>query len=174
MTEKQKSEIVKLRAKGMTYGDIADKLGVSINTVKSFYSRHKNPQELPAVDVKENCCKCCGKEISQNPHTREKLSIRLNARAAVRGFKHMAIIIESIVAEIAISNQDLGAAVMLSKKEFKNEKLYQTTMFIARKMIKERIITENEYHQIDTIFTEKYSPIFGTLFSDILLTSEPK
>ena len=86
----------------------------------------------------------------------------------------MAIIIESIVAEIAISNQDLGAAVMLSKKEFMNEKLYQTTMFIARKMIKERIITENEYHQIDTIFTEKYSPIFGTLFSDILLTSEPK
>ena len=86
----------------------------------------------------------------------------------------MAIIIESIVAEIAISNQDLGAAVMLSKKEFKNEKLYKTTMFIARKMIKERIITENEYHQIDTIFTEKYSPIFGTLFSDILLTSEPK
>ena len=51
MTEKQKSEIVKLRVKGMTYGDIADKLGVSINTVKSFYSRHKNPQELPAIEV---------------------------------------------------------------------------------------------------------------------------
>ena len=32
MTEKQKSEIVKLRAKGMTYGEIANKLGVSINT----------------------------------------------------------------------------------------------------------------------------------------------
>ncbi|MEE3451646.1 MAG: SHOCT domain-containing protein [Acutalibacteraceae bacterium] len=63
---------------------------------------------------------------------------------------------------------------MLSKKEFMNEKLYQTTMFIARKMLKEDIITENEYHQIDTMFTEKYSPIFGTLFSDILLTSEPK
>ena len=63
---------------------------------------------------------------------------------------------------------------MLSNKEFKNEKLFQTTMFIARKMLKERIITENEYHQIDTMFTEKYSPIFGTLFSDILLTSEPK
>ena len=63
---------------------------------------------------------------------------------------------------------------MLSKKEFKNEKLYQTTMFIARELLKEDIITENEYHQIDTIFTEKYSPIFGTLFSDIPLTSEPK
>ena len=92
----------------------------------------------------------------------------------MRNFKPTATIIESIVVVTAISNQDLEAAVMLSKKEFKNEKLYQTTMFIARKMIKERIITENEYHQIDTIFTEKYSPIFGTLFSDILLTSEPK
>ena len=92
----------------------------------------------------------------------------------MRNFKPTATIIESIVVVTAISNQDLGAAVMLSKKEFMNEKLYQTTMFIARKMIKERIITENEYHQIDTIFTEKYSPIFGTLFSDILLTSEPK
>ena len=92
----------------------------------------------------------------------------------VRNFKPTATIIESIVVVTAISNQDLEAAVMLSKKVFKNEKLYQTTMFIARKMLKEDIITENEYHQIDTMFTEKYSPIFGTLFSDILLTSEPK
>ena len=92
----------------------------------------------------------------------------------MRNFKPTATIIESIVVVTAISNQDLEAAVMLSKKVFKNEKLYQTTMFIARKMLKEDIITENEYHQIDTMFTEKYSPIFGTLFSDILLTSEPK
>ena len=51
MTEKQKSEIVELRAKGMTYGDISDKLGVSINTVKSFYSKLKNPQKLLAIEV---------------------------------------------------------------------------------------------------------------------------
>ena len=60
---------------------------------------------------------------------------------------------------------------MMSKEEFRNEKLYQTTMHLARKMLEEGIISEEEYRQIDTIFLEKYKPVFGTLFSDISLTS---
>ena len=59
----------------------------------------------------------------------------------------------------------------MSKEEFRNEKLYQTTMHLARKMLDEGIISEEEYRQIDTIFLEKYKPVFGTLFSDISLTS---
>lgn len=59
----------------------------------------------------------------------------------------------------------------MSKEEFRNEKLYQTTMHLARKMLEEGIISEEEYRQIDTIFLEKYKPVFGTLFSDISLTS---
>ena len=58
----------------------------------------------------------------------------------------------------------------MSKEEFKNEKLYQTTMHLARKMFTERLISEDEYRQIDTIFLEKYRPTLGTLFSDIHLT----
>jgi hypothetical protein len=45
-------------------------------------------------------------------------------------------------------------------------------MHLARKMLIEGIISEVEYRQIDTIFLEKYKPVFGTLFSDISLTSE--
>ena len=59
----------------------------------------------------------------------------------------------------------------MSKEEFRNEKLYQTTMHLVRKMVGEDIISEEEYRQIDTIFLEKYKPVFGTLFSDISLTS---
>ena len=59
----------------------------------------------------------------------------------------------------------------MSKEEFRNEKLYQTTMHLARKMLEEGIISEEEYRQIDTIFLEKYKTVFGTLFSDISLTS---
>ena len=59
----------------------------------------------------------------------------------------------------------------MSKADFRNEKLYQTTMHLARKMLEEGIISEEEYRQIDTIFLEKYKPVFGTLFSDISLTS---
>ena len=61
----------------------------------------------------------------------------------------------------------------MRKDEFRNEKLYQTTMSIARIMLKEGIVSEEEYRRIDTIFLEKYHPVFGTLFSDISLTSEP-
>ena len=59
----------------------------------------------------------------------------------------------------------------MSKEEFRNEKLYQSTMHLARKMLEEGIISEEEYRQIDTIFLEKYKPVFGTLLSDISLTS---
>ena len=59
----------------------------------------------------------------------------------------------------------------MGKEEFRNEKLYQTTMYLARKMLEEGVISEEEYRQIDTIFLEKYKPVFGTLFSDISLTS---
>jgi len=58
----------------------------------------------------------------------------------------------------------------VDKKEFKNEKLYQTTMSMARKMLSDGLISEEEYCRIDTIFLEKYRPVFGTLFSDVRLT----
>ena len=60
---------------------------------------------------------------------------------------------------------------MMSKEEFRNEKLYQTTMHLARKMLEEGVVSEEEYRRIDTIFLDKYKPVFGTLFSDISLTS---
>jgi len=60
----------------------------------------------------------------------------------------------------------------MSDKEFKNEMLYQTTMSVARSMLSEGLITEEEYCQIDTIFSEKYRPVIGTLFSGFSLTNK--
>ena len=48
-----------------------------------------------------------------------------------------------------------------------NEKMYQATMSMARSMLNRCLITEEDYRQIDTIFTEKYRPSLGTLFADI-------
>ncbi len=77
---------------------------------------------------------------------------------------------ESIAAMNATSPIVLKVVTAMSKEEFRNEKLYQTTMHLARKMLKEGIISQEEYRQIDTIFLDKYQPLFGTLFSDISLT----
>lgn len=57
----------------------------------------------------------------------------------------------------------------MSEEQFHNEKMYQCTMMIARKLLKQRIISQKEYAQIDTIFIQKYQPSLGTLFSDIHL-----
>ena len=88
---------------------------------------------------------------------------------AVRHFTFMVTTAENTAATNVILQTALEVPVM-NKEEFRNEKLYQSTMNIARKMLSEGIISEEEYCQIDTIFKEKYSPIFGTLFSDIKLT----
>lgn len=62
----------------------------------------------------------------------------------------------------------------MSEREMQNEKLYQATMAITRSMLNQGLITEEEYRQIDTIFTEKYAPSSGTLFSDIDLINVEK
>ena len=55
----------------------------------------------------------------------------------------------------------------MSKEQMRQEKLYQVTMSMVRKKLAEGLITEEEYRQIDTMFLEKYHPLFGTLFSEI-------
>lgn len=58
-------------------------------------------------------------------------------------------------------------AARMSKEQMRQEKLYQATMSMIRRMLTEGLITEEEYRQIDTMFLEKYRPLFGTLFSEI-------
>ncbi|EOS24431.1 hypothetical protein C804_05252 [Lachnospiraceae bacterium A4] len=70
----------------------------------------------------------------------------------------------------AILPTGLGVARM-TDEQFRAEKLYQTTMNVAGRMLSQGLISEEEYCQIDTIFLEKYRPVFGTLFSAMSLTS---
>lgn len=61
----------------------------------------------------------------------------------------------------------------MSEKQMHDEKLYQATMSMVRRMLEDGLISQEEYRQINTIFFEKYRPVFGTLFSDTSLTFEP-
>ena len=78
--------------------------------------------------------------------------------------------IVNTVHAIATPPTDSRVVTAMSKEEFKNEKLYQTTMHLARKMLNDGLISKEEYCEINTIFLEKYRPVFGILFSDIPLT----
>jgi hypothetical protein len=54
---------------------------------------------------------------------------------------------------------------------FQNEMMYQATMSIARKMLRDGLISEHEYRQIDTMFIAKYQPKIGVLLLGISLTN---
>ncbi|KIR03816.1 Zinc-finger protein [Lachnospiraceae bacterium TWA4] len=60
MTENQKEQILLLRAKGLGYIKIANEIGISENTVKSFCRRNQQ-----RVKRRENCCEHCGKPLIQ-------------------------------------------------------------------------------------------------------------
>ena len=59
----------------------------------------------------------------------------------------------------------------MTRRQMQNESRFLMTMGIARKMLSEGIISKEDYGKIDTMFTNKYRPSLGTLFSDISLMS---
>ena len=58
----------------------------------------------------------------------------------------------------------------MSRKQFEQEKMYQTSMHIFRAMLANGIITVSDYEEADRLMREKYNPTVGTLFSDLALT----
>ena len=76
MTDEQRKRIREYRANGMGYSKIAQALGISENTVKSFCRRNGLGGAItlmPRIEVKgKNVCECCGKEVVQNPGRKQK------------------------------------------------------------------------------------------------------
>lgn len=53
----------------------------------------------------------------------------------------------------------------MSEKEFRAELRYRMSLSIARSMLEEGAITEEEYREIDTILLKKHRPVLGTLLA---------
>lgn len=58
----------------------------------------------------------------------------------------------------------------MESSRFNDELNYQVTMKMVASMLKQGIIDEEDYKEINRKFTEKYNPPIGTLLSDIELT----
>ena len=77
MTDEQKKQIETLRLNGCGYTRIAQMIGISENTVKSFCRRNKLtgsviPKMQYPADAQEHFCQCCGVVVEQNPGRKEK------------------------------------------------------------------------------------------------------
>lgn len=79
MTEAQKSAIKSMREYGFGYARIAKRLGMSVNTVRSYCRRnHLMSEDIqPVVPVEPGARKCfckgCGVPVAQNPGRKAKL-----------------------------------------------------------------------------------------------------
>jgi len=76
MTAVLKENIINLRSKGESYASIADVLGLSKNTVKSFCQRINAPPKpakpIPKISEGRTYCKHCGNEVPANPGRKPK------------------------------------------------------------------------------------------------------
>lgn len=72
MTDEQKMQITSLREEGNGYKKIAQILGVSTNTVKSFCQRKNISGVTVPVTGSESQCQCCWKAIKQMPGRKPK------------------------------------------------------------------------------------------------------
>ena len=74
MTRGEKLLIAQYRAQGMGYTAIADTLGLSKNTVKSFCQRNNLGKDttVPAEPVPDHICRQCGEPLEQTAHRKPR------------------------------------------------------------------------------------------------------
>ena len=53
----------------------------------------------------------------------------------------------------------------MTQEQFEREKAYRITLSIAKTLLKQGLITEQEYKKIDGMMLEKYRPLLGGLCS---------
>jgi len=184
MTTDEKTRVDELRAAGQGYKKIARELGLSENTVKSYIRRSTEP-----VMPDDMVCPECGKRSSIRRDTGSGSSARRIAgvstgrstrRRSTDGaaYRSGAGIVErfsrttsgaagSIAAMRATSLIGIKAVMAMTKEQFRAEKRFQTVMATARRMLREGLITEDEYRRFEKKMAQKYTPTFGTLFSEL-------
>lgn len=72
MTKEQTTIINSLRSQGFGYKRIADRTGISANTIKSYLRRIDLPVTVASVSSDSHICKNCGAAVQQTIGRKEK------------------------------------------------------------------------------------------------------
>ena len=88
-------------------------------------------------------------------------SMNIHVRDAEGDSQYMEMPSGSTAAMSATSLIDMEG--MMEKSRFNDETLYQATMSMARELLNDGVIDEENYKKIRIHFLEKYQPIIGSL-----------
>ena len=192
MTNEQKYKIAEFRQSGYGYANIADALGLTKNQVSAYCRRAGLTGTKAAVGTTDvpvsNCCRNCGKPLMQvagrkpvkfcsdacrihwwNTHpdaVEKRRSTILHVPAAGSPSGPMAILGGNTAATPAMFRLGSKVVIAVTEEQFDREKRYQASMNMFRTMLKNGLITEEQYAIIDTKMLEKDRPLLGTLFSE--------
>ena len=75
----------------------------------------------------------------------------------------MLVNIESIAAMSATSRIGLRGEMLMTNDQFERERRYRVAISVAVGMLKQGLISEDEYGIINKTMIEKYKPFFGGL-----------
>jgi len=71
--------------------------------------------------------------------------------------------IGSIAATRAILRIGSGKGLLMTNEQFERERQYRVAISVAAAMIKQGLLTEDEFRIINEMMIEKYKPFFGGL-----------
>ena len=71
--------------------------------------------------------------------------------------------IGSIAATRAILRIGSGKGLLMTNEQFERERQYRVAISVAAAMIKQGLLTEDEFRIINEMMIEKYRPFFGGL-----------
>ena len=191
MTNDQKEKIAELRAAGFGYANIASALGLTKNQVVSYCHRNgltgeKATKRLPvgwtwgsAGTAGSPSCRCPEGSRSSSAPTIAARAGGTNIRRPSTGKQSTPSPAPAVgspsrptgtgtgsTARMPATSQDASEVMAVNEDQFEREKLYQATMSMFQAMMKDGLITEEQYAKIDTKMREKYQPIIGTLFPE--------
>ena len=75
----------------------------------------------------------------------------------------MLVGIGNIAATLAILRIDLGKGLLMTNDQFERERRYRVAISVAVGMLKQGLLTEDEFRIINEMMIEKYRPFFGGL-----------
>ena len=75
----------------------------------------------------------------------------------------MLVNIESIAAMSATSRIGLRGEMLMTNDQFERERRYRVAISVAIGMLKQGLISEDEFRIINETMIEKYKPLFGGL-----------
>lgn len=61
--------------------------------------------------------------------------------------------------------------IAMTNEQFEREKNYQTSISLMKSMLKQKIISKDDYKKIDKLLVQKYRPILSAISSKIGLVT---